>query len=57
LGARSHWEGFGDERIGALASYEELIPYFLLKRSTRPVVSTNFCLPVKKGWQLEHISI
>jgi hypothetical protein len=22
----------------------------LLKRSTRPAVSTNFCLPVKNGW-------
>jgi len=25
-------------------------PNFLLKRSTRPAVSTNFCLPVKNGW-------
>jgi hypothetical protein len=31
-------------------------PYFFMKRSTRPALSTNFCLPVKKGWQLEHIS-
>ena len=31
-------------------------PNFLLKRSTRPAVSTNFCLPVKNGWQLLHIS-
>src|SRR5262249_43394921 len=30
--------------------------YFLVKRSTRPAVSTSFCLPVKKGWQLEQIS-
>lgn len=29
---------------------------FLLKRSTRPSVSISFCLPVKKGWQLEQIS-
>ena len=28
----------------------------LLKRSTRPPVSTSFCLPVKKGWHLEQIS-
>ena len=27
-----------------------------LKRSTRPAVSISFCLPVKKGWQLEQIS-
>ena len=25
------------------------MPYFFLKRSTRPAVSTSFCLPVKKG--------
>ena len=31
-------------------------PNFLLKRSTRPAVSTNFCLPVKNGWQAEQIS-
>jgi hypothetical protein len=24
--------------------------------STRPAESTNFCLPVKKGWHLEQIS-
>jgi hypothetical protein len=30
--------------------------YFLLKRSTRPAVSSSFCLPVKNGWQLEQIS-
>src|SRR5258708_17587613 len=30
--------------------------YFLVKRSTRPAVSINFCLPVKKGWQFEQIS-
>jgi hypothetical protein len=30
--------------------------YFLVKRSTRPAVSTSFCLPVKKGWQFEQIS-
>src|SRR5215472_2534310 len=30
--------------------------YFFWKRSTRPAVSINFCLPVKNGWQLEQIS-
>ena len=33
-----------------------LIPYFLLNFSTRPAESTNFCLPVKKGWHWEQIS-
>ncbi len=32
------------------------LAYFLVKRSTRPAVSTSFCLPVKKGWQFEQIS-
>lgn len=27
-----------------------------LKRSTRPPVSTSFCLPVKNGWHFEQIS-
>src|SRR5580692_6163718 len=30
--------------------------YFLVKRSTRPAVSSSFCLPVKNGWQFEQIS-
>src|SRR6516225_544448 len=30
--------------------------YFFWNRSTRPAVSTSFCLPVKKGWQFEQIS-
>src|ERR1700676_2743311 len=30
--------------------------YFFVKRSTRPAVSSSFCLPVKKGWQFEQIS-
>src|ERR1700676_1291342 len=30
--------------------------YFFVNRSTRPAVSISFCLPVKKGWQLEQIS-
>jgi hypothetical protein len=33
-----------------------MLPNFFWKRSTRPSLSTNFCLPVKKGWQLEQIS-
>jgi hypothetical protein len=33
-----------------------VFPYFLLNRSTRPAVSTSFCLPVKKGWHFEQIS-
>src|SRR5262249_54793926 len=32
------------------------LPYLRLKRSTRPAVSTSFCLPVKKGWHAEQIS-
>src|ERR1051326_6086317 len=30
--------------------------YFRRKRSTRPAVSTSFCLPVKNGWHFEQIS-
>ncbi len=33
-----------------------LFAYLRWKRSTRPAVSTSFCLPVKSGWQFEHIS-
>jgi hypothetical protein len=32
------------------------ILYFCMNFSTRPSVSTIFCLPVKNGWQLEQIS-
>jgi hypothetical protein len=31
--------------------------YFCRNRSTRPAVSTSFCLPVKNGWQLEQMSV
>ena len=31
-------------------------PYFLRYFSTRPAVSTIFCVPVKNGWHKEHIS-
>ena len=34
-----------------------LVSYFFLNLSTRPAVSTIFCLPVIKGWQLEQISV
>ena len=34
-----------------------LILYFFIYFSTRPAVSTNFCFPVKNGWQFEQISI
>ena len=30
--------------------------YFFLNLSILPAVSTNFCLPVKNGWQDEQIS-
>src|SRR5256885_2031352 len=33
------------------------LPYFWRKRSTRPAVSTSFCLPVKKGWHAAQISV
>ena len=39
---------------GLLAPFAIL--YLRLKRSTRPAVSTSFCLPVKNGWQIEQIS-
>src|SRR5690606_41860616 len=32
------------------------VPHFCRNRSTRPAVSTTFCLPVKNGWQTEQIS-
>src|SRR2546428_10093968 len=31
-------------------------PYFWRNRSTRPAVSTSFCLPVKYGWHLAQTS-
>src|SRR5271165_2520925 len=33
-----------------------LLAYLRRKRSTRPAVSSSFCLPVKNGWQAEQIS-
>src|SRR5437016_187723 len=43
---------------GAAAVFWKLYvpPNFLLNRSTRPAVSTNFCFPVKNGWQALQIS-
>src|SRR5262249_27038481 len=32
------------------------LAYLRRKRSTRPAVSTSFCLPVKKGWQWYQLS-
>jgi hypothetical protein len=37
-------------------AFSFLLPYFFWNRSTRPAVSTSFCLPVKNGWQFEQIS-
>jgi len=31
--------------------------YFWRNRSTRPAVSTSFCLPVKYGWQALQMSV
>lgn len=36
--------------------YLPFFAYFFLNRSTRPSVSTIFCVPVKNGWQLEQMS-
>jgi len=33
-----------------------LVAYFWRNRSTRPAVSSSFCLPVKNGWQLAQTS-
>src|SRR5947208_16137059 len=40
----------------ALASLRLSQLYFFWNFSTRPVVSTNFILPVKNGWHAEQIS-
>jgi hypothetical protein len=46
------------QRVGESVAEAQLsFPYFWRKRSTRPAVSTNFCLPVKNGWQLEQMSV
>ena len=41
---------------GYFLAVSPALAYFRRKRSTRPAVSRSFCLPVKKGWQLEQIS-
>jgi len=45
-----------DNYFFAAEDFAAASAYFLVKRSTRPAVSTSFCLPVKNGWQLEQIS-
>jgi hypothetical protein len=49
---------FAPAAAGAGADFWKLYvpPNFLLNRSTRPAVSTNFCFPVKNGWQALQIS-
>jgi hypothetical protein len=38
------------QRLGeAVAKVQLCFPYFVRNRSTRPAVSTSFCLPVKNG--------
>ena len=38
------------------SAFTFFLPYFLTNFSTRPALSTSFCLPVKYGWQSEQIS-
>src|SRR5438105_224645 len=45
-----------DAYFVAFAFWASAAAYFRRKRSTRPAVSTSFCLPVKNGWQAEQIS-
>ena len=40
----------------AAATASAAFAYFFVKRWTRPSVSSNFCFPVKNGWQLDQIS-
>src|SRR5437016_1221327 len=42
--------------LAASALAASALAYLRRNRSTRPAVSTSFCLPVKNGWQLEQIS-
>ena len=51
--------GRATERVGEALAQAQTAAFrlnFWLKRSTRPAVSTSFCLPVKNGWQLEQTS-
>jgi hypothetical protein len=50
-------DGSGVGYFFAAAIEAFLSAYFFVKRSTRPAVSISFCLPVKKGWQFEQISV
>src|SRR5262250_564504 len=43
-------------RITDLPQETFVFLYLRWNRSTRPAVSTSFCLPVKKGWHFEQIS-
>src|SRR4051812_1226569 len=55
-GERRYW-ALAASAFGASSAF--LRPpqlYFFWNFSTRPVVSTNFILPVKNGWQAEQIS-
>jgi hypothetical protein len=46
------------ERLGeAVAKAQLCFPYLVRNRSTRPAVSTSFCLPVKNGWQTLQMSV
>src|SRR5262245_651050 len=45
-----------DRKASQFATGSFPLLYLRLKRSTRPAVSTSFCLPVKNGWHLEQIS-
>ncbi|MNC93063.1 hypothetical protein D3C83_96060 [compost metagenome] len=42
--------------VAARRDSTDWAPKRLVNRSTRPSVSSSFCLPVKNGWQLEQIS-
>ena len=54
LDLRRAREGVGE----SIADGQEVfVPYFCRKRSTRPAVSTSFCLPVKNGWQTLQMSV
>jgi len=50
--------GRARERVSeSIAKGQFVFPYFCRKRSTRPAVSTSFCLPVKNGWQTLQMSV
>jgi hypothetical protein len=51
--------GRARQRVSESIAEAQLVvfPYFCRKRSTRPAVSTSFCLPVKNGWQTLQMSV